>query len=138
MEYLLWTFIFSGAWIVRGWGVVRLAVGQKVLIRARILAEAIGMAHSDMLYRLDISTFYFYEPLLFQILISWKFIKTLALPCLLPLLPYISMLLQTTTTTLITISINIFVSNIIQFEISFLIKIYVKVMTNVFYIQIWF
>ena len=112
-----------------------MAVGQKVLIRARILAEAIGMAHSDMLYRLDISTFYFYEPLLFQIFISWKFIKTLALPCLIPLLPYISMLLQTTTT-LITISINIFVSNIIQFEISFLIKIYVKVMTNVFYIQI--
>ena len=113
-----------------------MAVGQKVLIRARILAEAIGMAHSDMLYRLDISTFYFYEPLLFQIFISWKFIKTLALPCLLPLLPYISMLLQTTTTTLTTISINIFVSSIIQFEISFLIKIYVKVMTNVFYIQI--
>ena len=29
-----------------------------------------------MLYRLDISTFYFYEPLLFQMLVPWKFVKT--------------------------------------------------------------
>ena len=34
---------------------------------AVILAEAISMAHSDMLYRLDIYTVYFYEPLLLQI-----------------------------------------------------------------------
>ena len=34
----------------------------------RILAEAISMTHSGLLYQLDISTFYFYEPLLFQIL----------------------------------------------------------------------
>ena len=32
--------------------------------------------HSDMLYRLYISTLYFYEPLLFQILVACKFIKT--------------------------------------------------------------
>ena len=30
-----------------------------------ILAKALCMTHSGMLYRLDISTFYFYEPLLF-------------------------------------------------------------------------
>ena len=46
------------------------------------------------------------------------------------------MLLQSTAT-LITISINTFV-NVIQFEISFFIKIYVKVLTKAFYIQIWF
>ena len=28
---------------------------------AGVLAEEINMTHSDMLYRLDISTFYFYE-----------------------------------------------------------------------------
>ena len=42
------------------------------LFPTRILAEATSMRHSDMLYRLDISTFSFYEPLLFQIFISWK------------------------------------------------------------------
>ena len=33
------------------------------------------MTYSDMLYRLDIPTFYFYEPLLFKIFVSWKFLK---------------------------------------------------------------
>ena len=46
------------------------------LFPARKLAEAINMTHSGM-YRLDISTFYFYEPLLFQIFVPWKFIKTM-------------------------------------------------------------
>ena len=32
-----------------------------------VLAETISMTHSDTLYQLDISTFYFYESLLFQI-----------------------------------------------------------------------
>ena len=43
---------------------------------AGILVEAISMTHSGMLYRLDISTFYFYEPLPFQIFLTWKSIKT--------------------------------------------------------------
>ena len=43
-------------------------------------------SHSGMLYRLKIFTFYFYEPLLFKISFPWKFIKTWAFPCLLPLL----------------------------------------------------
>ena len=43
---------------------------------AGIKVEAISMTHSAMLRRLDISTFCFYEPLLFQISILWKFIKT--------------------------------------------------------------
>ena len=42
------------------------------------------------------------------------------------------------TTTQITISVNKFFSNIIQFQISFLIKMHVKVLTKVFYIQICF
>ena len=41
----------------------------------RILVEAISMAHSDMLYWLNISMFYFHEPLLLQIFITCKFIK---------------------------------------------------------------
>ena len=39
------------------------------------------MTDSGMLYRLDISTFYFYEALLFQIFFPWKFIyKNLGTP----------------------------------------------------------
>ena len=69
---------------------------------AGILAEAMSMTHSDMLYRLDIkSTCYFYEPFLFQISAPWKFIKTLAFPCLMPLLQL--------TVTQITIPINILI-----------------------------
>ena len=45
--------------------------------------------------------FYFDEPLLFQILVPWKFIKTLPLSCLL-------LLLQSTVTQ-ITVSVNIFI-----------------------------
>ena len=41
-----------------------------------ILAKAIRMTHSGILHRVDISTFYFYEPLPFQIFVFWKFIKT--------------------------------------------------------------
>ena len=43
---------------------------------SRDLADALSMPYSEMLYRLDISTFYFYEPLLFHIFFPWKFIKT--------------------------------------------------------------
>ena len=69
------------------------------------------MTHSDMLYRLNISMVYFYEPLLLQIFVPWKFIKTQAFPCLLSLL--------LSTATQITISINLFMSNIMQYEITF-------------------
>ena len=44
------------------------------LFPAEILAETVCMTNSDM-YRLDISTFCFYEPMLFQIYDLWKFIK---------------------------------------------------------------
>ena len=40
-----------------------------------ILTEAISMTRSGILYRLNISTFYFREPLPFQIFITCKFIK---------------------------------------------------------------
>ena len=63
------------------------------------------MTHSDMLYRLDISPFYFYEPLLLQIFVPWKFIRTEAFPCL-------RSLLQSTATQII-ISINIFICFIV-------------------------
>ena len=90
-----------------------------------ILAEAISMTHSGMLYRLDISAFYFFEPLLLQLFVPWKFIN-LGLP------------LSTITLTVNSQVDNhfykhiYFFSNIIQYEISFLIKIHLKV----FYIQI--
>ena len=38
------------------------------------------MTHSNMLYRLDISKFYFYKPLVFQIFFPWKFKKILGPP----------------------------------------------------------
>ena len=60
------------------------------LFPSRILAEAISMTHSGMLYRLDISTFCFYKPSLFQIFVPWKFIQNLAFPCLLSLLSLVS------------------------------------------------
>ena len=109
-------------------GVESLIQGELKSFPARILVEAICMTHSDMLYRLDISTFYFYKQLLFQIFVLWKFIKTKAFPCLLSHLQ--------STATQITITINIFVSNIIEYEISFFIKIHVKDLTMAFYIQI--
>ena len=87
------------------------------LLPARILAEVGSMTHSGMLCRLDISSFCFYEPLLFQIFVPWKFTKTEAFPC--PLL-----LLQSTTTQ-ITISMNIFICYI-QFKSVFLLKYMVK------------
>ena len=40
------------------------------------------MTHSGIFYQLDVSTFYFYEPLLFQIFFLLKFMKIYALPCL--------------------------------------------------------
>ena len=60
-----------------GWG-KSLILGQLKLhlFPARILDEAIGITHFDMLYQLDISTFCFYESLLFQIFVPWKFMKT--------------------------------------------------------------
>ena len=86
-----------------GAGAESLIYGQlkSHLFPAGILVETISMSHCHMLYRLDISTFYFYEPLLFQIFGPWKFIKTEAAPCLLSLL-------QSTATQII-ISINIFI-----------------------------
>ena len=59
------------------------------------------MTRSGMLYRLDISKFYSYELLIFQIFVPWKFVKPQAFPCLL-------LLLQSTATQ-ITISTNIFI-----------------------------
>ena len=44
------------------------------LFPAWILAKAISMTYSGMLYGLGISMFY--EPLLFQVSVFWKFIKT--------------------------------------------------------------
>ena len=89
--------------------------------------RSIRMIHSGLLYRLDISTFRFYEPLLFQIFFPWKFINIYSFPCL-------PSLLQPTAKQ-ITISINIFICfKYYTAWNQFFIKIHVKVC----YIQVWF
>ena len=80
-----------------------------------------SMIHSDMLYRLDISTFYFYAPLLFQIFV----------PCLLSLLQ--------STTTQIAIPVNIFICfKYYSTKSVFLVKHTLRFWPRFFYIQIWF
>ena len=70
---VLLTFVFGGVLIVGGWGEASwgrkpyLGPPEIVFFPDGILSEAISMTHSDMLlYRLDISTFYCNEPLLFR------------------------------------------------------------------------
>ena len=73
--FVLWWFF--NHWWVRGVG-----VGQKSYLRPAEIPSFSSRdfrrsnKHSEMLFRLDISTFYFYEPLFFQISVSHKFIKT--------------------------------------------------------------
>ena len=75
--FVLWR-CFNRQWVRGG------RVGLENLIQGQlkshpfpggILAEAISMTHSVILYQMDISTFYFYEPLSFQIFVPRKFIK---------------------------------------------------------------
>ena len=66
-----WLFL-----IIKGYVKVNFKEIIIIIIIITIIIIIIAIAHSDMLYRLDISTFCFYEPLLFQIFVSWKFIKT--------------------------------------------------------------
>ena len=120
-----------------GWwgGAESLIQGQLKLhpFPGRNLAKAISMTNSGMLYRLDISTFYFDEPLLFQIFVPWKFIKTYALPCLLSLLQ--------SKVTQITIFINIFIcfKYYAVWNQFFLLKYRCSIFNfKVFYIQTWF
>ena len=92
------------------------------LFPAGILAETIGMTHSVMLYRLDISTVYFYEPLLFQIFFSLEIYKNFGLS------------LSTIIFKVNSHADNYFYESNNQYEISSLIKIHVKI----FYIQVCF
>ena len=59
------------------------------------------MTHSDMLNQLDISAFYYYEPLLFKIFVLSRFLKTEAFPFLVSPLQ--------STATQIAIFINVFI-----------------------------
>ena len=56
-----------------GWGrksyLAPAEIASRHHVQTRISAEAISMTHSNMLYQLDISTFYFYKPLLFHIFV---------------------------------------------------------------------
>ena len=72
--FVLWR-CFNRRW-VRGDGVGLESPIQGQPFPGGILAEAISMTHTGMLYQLDISTFYLYKPLPFQIFVPWKFVKT--------------------------------------------------------------
>ena len=63
-----------------------LGLAEIVAFQAGILVKAITLTHSDMLYQLEIPTFYFYEPWLFHIFVPLNFLKAEAFPCLLSLL----------------------------------------------------
>ena len=59
-----------------GWGrKSHLGPAELNLFPTRVFAKAISITHSDILYRLDISVL-FYERLLFQIFVLWKFLRT--------------------------------------------------------------
>ena len=94
--FVLWG-CFACRWVRSG------MLGQKILLRASLNPHLfpISMIHSGLLYRLDISTFYFYDAL-FQIFLPCKFINISSFPFLVSLLH-----LQSTVKN-ITISINIF------------------------------
>ena len=123
--------LFGVALIVGGWEVVGrksyLGPAEIASFSSRDLSRRNKHDHSGLLHQLDISTFYFYDPLLFQIFFLWKFINIYSFP----LLPS---LLQPTAKQ-ITISINIFIcfKYYTVWNQSF-IKIHVKVC----YIQVWF
>ena len=68
---------FGAALISGGWGGVKGWAESLILDQLKshsflgvILAEEISMTYSSVLYELDISMFYFYESLLFQIFIT--------------------------------------------------------------------
>ena len=120
-----------------GWwgGAESLIQGQLKLhpFPGRNLAKAISMTNSGMLYRLDISTFYFDEPLLFQIFVPWKFNKNLCPP------------LSAITFTVESHADNHFYKYIYLFQILcsmksvFLLKYRCSIFNfKVFYIQTWF
>ena len=88
---------------------------------ARILVEAKSMRHSNIMYQLDISIFYFYKPSQFQIFFPWKYIKTF---------PFLVSLLQSTAMQ-ITISVNISIC----FKYSVWNQLFIKIHIKVFY---WF
>ena len=100
----------------------------------RIIAKATSMIHSKMFHRLDNSTFYFYEPGLFQIFVPWSDFR--------PLEIYKNLGFTLSTSTFIVnnhtdiTSMNIFIcfKYYTVWTQFFFIKIHVKV----FYIYIWF
>ena len=66
--------LVNNRWLVRGGGPVIQRLMKSHPFPGGILDKSISMTHSGMQHRLDISTFYFYELLLFQIFVPWKFI----------------------------------------------------------------
>ena len=81
------------------------------------------MIHSGLLYQLDISTCYFYEPFLFQIFFPWKFLLHLI----------------STTFTANSQADNHFSKYIYLFQILYSMKsLFIKIHVKVFYIQVQF
>ena len=126
---------FGGAWIVGGRGVVEW--GRKSYLGP---AEIASFSSRDFSWRNKHGTFWHVSTGYFYVL----FLSTIAVSDLRPLEIYkkLGLPLSTVTFTVNSHADNhfykyVFVSNIVQFEFSFFIKIHVQVLTKVFYIQIW-
>ena len=98
-----------------------------ILFQPGFYCEAISIPHSGLLYRLNIFTFCFHEPLLFQIFVPWKSIKMWVFLCLLPLLQ--------SRTTQITFSINILICFKYTVRNQFSIKIHVQDFYHSYFFQ---
>ena len=77
--FVLWRCL--NLWWMRGGGVEQKALFRtswNLIFSSKDLSRS--NKHDTILYWLNISTFYFYEPLPFQIFLSWKFKKNLGFP----------------------------------------------------------
>ena len=89
--FVFWQCCGGEGLLIGGWGVARwgkksyLGPAEITSFSSRNFSRS-SITYSGMLYQLDISTCYCYDPLLFLIFVPWKFIKTEALPSLLSLL----------------------------------------------------
>ena len=68
--------LLVGGQRVVGWGRMSyLGPAEISSFSSQDLSRRISTIHSSLLYQMDISIFYFYEQLLLQIFLPWKFIN---------------------------------------------------------------
>ena len=132
---------FCSAWIVSRWGVVGWS-RKSYLGPVKIVSFSsrdFSQSNKHDTFSLVGSTGYFYVLFLWTIAVPdfrlLEIIKTKAFPYLLPIITFT---VNSHADNHFYKHIILFDSNIVHCEISFYIKIHVKVLTKVFYIQIWF